>query len=196
MVKGSLYEKLKKEYPTMTKYVKAFPEAVQVKAFETLYNAYLADIGITQIGIFKEPRVTTGGSNDLSGVAELLPDGGIELTVRDPKAGTRQDAVKRVVYVTIRANELLTGKTSADKKKVVMKGLKKMRLTSGTARNALTKVPGLIKVGNEWSLDGPAKEEADKYIQEIKDDSIQGKFKPGTISRPKKKKSARKVKQK
>jgi hypothetical protein len=57
-------------------------------------------------------------------------------------------------------------------------------------------VPGLIKVGNEWSLDGPAKEEADKYIQEIKDDSIQGKFKPGTISRPKKKKSARKVKQK
>lgn len=195
MVKRSFYEKLKKEYPIMAKYVKAFPEAAQVKAFETLYNAYLAEIGGAQTGVANVPQVTRE-FHDLSGVAELLPGGSIELTARDPKAKNLEDKVQRIVYVAIRANELLTGNKSTDKKKVVQKFLKKYKLTSGAARNALTRVPGLIKVGNEWSLDGPAKDEADKYIREIKDDSIQGKFKHGTISRARKKKSTRKAKRK
>lgn len=193
MVKRSFYERLKKEFPTIAKYVKTFPEAVQVKAFEILYNAYVADIGDVPSAIIKRSEVARE-ANDLTGIAELLADGSIELTARDPKANTLRDAVKRVVYLAIRANELLAGNKSAHRMKVVNKFLKKYRLTSGAARVELTKVPGLIKVGNEWSLDGPAKEEADKYIREVNDDSIEGKFKPGTISRPKKKKSTKKVK--
>lgn len=201
MAKSGFYSKLKKEFPSIARQVKAFPEAVQAQAFETLYNAFVAESGGSVPIVMKSSKdslVRAGSTqpNGLEHVAEMRPDGEIELVARDLKAQTLKDAVQRVVYLAIRANQLLTGKESVDNRKVVHKSLKKYRLTSGSAYNALSKVPGIIKVGNEWSLDGPAKDEADKYIKEVADDSIQGKFFPGTISRPKNKQTNPKSKQK
>lgn len=164
MVKSGFYAKLKKEFPSIARYVKAFPESVQPQVFETLYNAFLAESSGAALPSSKPPKAPSTQGNGLDGIAALLPDGGIEMTARDLKAKTLRDAVQRVVYLSIRANELLTGKQSADSRTTVHKSLKKYRLTSGSARNALTKVPGIIKVGNDWSLDGPAKDEADKYV--------------------------------
>lgn len=121
--------------------------------------------------------------NEIPGIARLSPEGAFQLTVRDLKAKNTNDAAIRIVHIICLANEVLTNNLEVSSKSVIVPILKQWRAYTGNTRNAISKHRGILRNGDNVSLDAHAKKDAESYMKEIIDDSMQGKWKPSSGSK-------------
>jgi hypothetical protein len=119
----------------------------------------------------------------IPGIAKLSSAGEVQLTVRDFKARSANDAAGRLVHVLLWATKKLTGNLSVSSKSVIVPALRKYRCYDGNTRSAIAKDKGLVREGDLLSLDFHAELLAEKYAKEILDPGSEGKWKPGTIKR-------------
>jgi hypothetical protein len=117
---------------------------------------------------------------EIAGIAKLSQSGEVMLTVRDFKAKSANDAAVRLVHVLIWATGKLTKLASLSSKNVVVPWLRKYRCYDGNTRWAISKDKGLVRDGDELSLDFHAEQLAQKFVAEIQDASIEGKWKPSS----------------
>lgn len=137
-----------------------------------------------------QPTVSATDS-EIPGIARINDAGELLLTVRDLKAKNTNDAAIRLVHIMIRANEILTGEDEVSSRNVVSPMLKKWRAYSGNTRRAIADHKGILRTGDSLSLDAHSKREADEYINQVLDESIQGSWNP---SGAKKAKGRKKIK--
>ena len=119
---------------------------------------------------------------EIPGIAKLTEDGELVLTVRDIKAANKKDAAIRLVHISIRAYQTLTGDSKVSSKGIVTPILKEWRTYDGNTRSVISKHKGIIRNGDFLSLDAHSKLEADQYIKEILDESIEGKWSPSKVA--------------
>jgi hypothetical protein len=131
----------------------------------------------------------------LEGIAEKDADGNINIVITDLKAKNAVDAAKRLIYVTLLARKRLLQEQKTDRATIAA-ALTNYGVNDGNARNLISKDKALIKDGRKnLSLSAGAAPTAAKYVQEIQDSSVVGKWSPGkTRKRRKSKKSASKSK--
>jgi hypothetical protein len=122
-------------------------------------------------------------SGQIPGIAKLSSTGDVQLTVRDFKARSANDAALRLVHVLLWATKRLTGRGSVSSKAVVVPALRKYRCYDGNTRTAIAGDKGLVRDGDELSLDFHAEQLAAKFSREILDASTEGKWRPGTTKR-------------
>ena len=124
-----------------------------------------------------------GRRDQIPGIAKLSPSGELQLTVRDFKAKSANEAAVRLVHVTIWAWSKLTGEGSVSSKSVIVPLLKKYRCYDGNTRGVIAKDKGLVRDGDQLSLDFHAEQFALKVVKEICDPAVEGSWKPGGSKR-------------
>lgn len=172
------YVALKNELPAIAKLVDLFPSTIQATVFDLLTLQFLGaapNLGSTLV-VDSDSRKASD-LKSLDGVAMLDDKGDFHFTVRDIKATSQNDATKRLTYVAIRAYTELKNE-KASRKQVINPILGKWRAASGNSRNFLATDAGIIRDGDLYSLDVHAVAEADEFIRQIKDPSIEGSWKP------------------
>ena len=117
-------------------------------------------------------------SNEIAGIARLDKAGKFYLTVRDIKAKHTNDAAIRLAHIVIFAYQKLTGEESVSSKKVVMPLLRQWRSYTGNTRKALSRHKGILRNGDELSLDAHSMNDAEKFIEDALNESLIGKWKP------------------
>ena len=115
---------------------------------------------------------------ELPGIARVTANGSLEITVRDLKARSTIDAALRLAHIVIYANEKLKGERAVSSRKILTPILKEWRTYDGNTRPALARHKGIHRDGDLLSLDAIAKKEAEKYIAEVLDESVQGTWNP------------------
>lgn len=195
-MKENNYTKLKKELPAMAKIVAQFPENVQQHVFELLLQGF--NVGLEEvkhsIDLKLKDKKNTNKSGELPGIASFQ-NGNFTLTVRDAKASSQADAVKRITYIAIRAYLRQNQKeTSVSRKTVINPILTKWRLYDANARSFLANDKGILRDKDNLSLDVHATEEADKFIEEVNDSKIVGSWSPGGSGGKRKAKPAKRNK--
>jgi len=132
------------------------------------------------------PPAVSGG--EIPGIAKFV---GEELRVlaRDIKASSTNDAAIRLVHIAIRANETLTGSETVSSRHIVTPILKAWRAYTGNTRPAIANQRGILRNGDLMSLDEHGKRDADEYMRQILDSSVEGTWNPNGAS----KRTARKV---
>lgn len=130
---------------------------------------------------YGKPETSTHGGGDkkeIPGIAILSDSGEFKLTIRDLKAKNVKDAAIRLVHVATRAYINLTGKSNVSSKSVILPLLKGWRVYDGNTRVAISRHKGIIRNGDEMSLDFHSQNDADKYMEEILDESVKGVWSP------------------
>ena len=142
------------------------------------------NLGLPNIN-WQEVKANLGGGispevagNEIPGIAQLTASGGLRLTVRDAKAKSANDAAVRLAHVVICAYQQLTGDEFVSSKKILIPILKEWRAYNGNTRGALAAHKGILREGDQLSLDHHAKQDAEKFMREILDDSTEGKWNP------------------
>ncbi len=120
---------------------------------------------------------------EIPGIAKLSQAGDVQLTVRDFKAKSANDAAVRLVHVVIWAAAKLTGESSVSSKNVIVPLLRKYRCYDGNTRQAIASDKGLVRDGDLLSLDFHAEQYAERVVSEILDSGSEGKWKPGSTKR-------------
>jgi hypothetical protein len=153
---------------------------------------YLGNVGIggANRGTPKVPSVPGNSTSEqaaingeIAGIAKLSQAGEIQLTIRDLKARSTNDAAIRLVHVLLWAAAKLTGETSVSSKRVIVPWLRKYRCYDGNTRGAIAKDKGLVREGDAISLDFHAEQQAEKFAAEILDPGVEGKWKPASAKR-------------
>lgn len=122
-------------------------------------------------------------SGQIPGIAKLSSAGEVQLTVRDFKARSANDAATRLVHVFLWATKKLTGRGSASSKVSIVPAMRKYRCYDGNTRTVIAQDKGIVRDGDELSLDFHAEQLAEKFVKEILDSGTEGKWKPGTTKR-------------
>jgi hypothetical protein len=122
-------------------------------------------------------------NGEVAGIAKLSQSGEVLLTVRDFKAKSANDAAIRLVHVLIWVTGKLAGRPAVSSKNEVVPLLRKYRLYDGNTRGVIAKDKGLVRDGDELSLDFHAEQLAEKFVNDILDGSIEGRWKPGGSKR-------------
>ncbi|MGD0158410.1 MAG: hypothetical protein ABSB50_20155 [Terracidiphilus sp.] len=117
--------------------------------------------------------------DEIPGIAKLSQDGEILLTVRDLKARNTNDAAIRLVHVLIWAAQKLTGSASVSSRRIVTPLLQRYRCYDGNTRHAVASDRGIVRDGDELSLDFHAEQRAEQFVSEILDASVEGQWRPG-----------------
>lgn len=125
-------------------------------------------------------------AGEIPGIARLEDDGTLTLTVRDLKARSANEAAIRLAHVAIYAYCKLSGEKVASSRGIVTPLLQQWRVYDGNTRRVLKEHRGIIRNGDLLSLDAHSRAEAEQYIAEILDPSIDGKWKASTTSKRKK----------
>lgn len=144
----------------------------------------LAHSAVRPIGVVArspELRPLSSGAGEIPGIARLGSDGTFKLTVRDIKAKNTNDAAIRLVHVVVLAHELLTNESSVSSKQVLVPVLREWRAYTGNTRAIIATHKGIIREGDRISLDAHARQEAEEYIRQIQDDTVQGSWKPTAV---------------
>jgi hypothetical protein len=129
--------------------------------------------------------VLGGEEKEIAGIARLTSEGELRLTVRDLKAGSANDAALRLAHVAIRAYQQLSGQKTVSSKNVIVPLLKNWRIYDGNTRAVLARHKGIIRIGDELDLDIHAQNDADRYMRDILDEGVEGKWKPGSNKKAK-----------
>lgn len=114
--------------------------------------------------------------NEIPGIGKLDESGELRLTVRNLKARSGLDAAVRLAYVAIYTFQQLAGLPLSSQKGLTPL-LKTWRVYDGNTRNRLAKDKGIIRKNDDLSLDAHGTRDAERYIQEILDDELEGKWK-------------------
>jgi hypothetical protein len=132
---------------------------------------------------------STGGGKEIPGIAALTPTGEFRLTVRDLKAKSTNDAAIRLAHITIWAYQELTGEQSVSSKGVLVPILKKWRAYSGNTRLELAKQKGILRHGDNLSLDMHSTKVASEFVKDVQDESIVGSWVPQASGKKKARKA-------
>jgi hypothetical protein len=116
-------------------------------------------------------------TNEIPGIARLTEAGELRVTVRDLKARSGLDAAVRLAYVAIFAYQKLAGRPLSSPTGLTPL-LKTWRLYDGNTRTRLGRDKGILRSGDDLSLDAHATRDAERFIQEILDDAVEGGWKP------------------
>jgi hypothetical protein len=111
----------------------------------------------------------------MPGIARLSDSGDLHLTVRDLKARSGLDAAVRLAYVAIYAYQKLAGRALSSPSGLTPL-LKSWRLYDGNTRARLARDKGILRNGDDLSLDAHATRDAERFVQEILDDGIEGRW--------------------
>jgi hypothetical protein len=164
-------------------------EAARTRVVNWLAAKYLGGAVVTggspaaQISANPSNGVAEVHANQIPGIAKLSPSGEVQLTVRDFKAKSANDAAVRLVHVVIWATAKLKGEPSVSSKNVIVPLLRKYRCYDGNTRGAIANDKGLVRDGDTLSLDFHAEQHAEKVVAEILDTGSEGKWKPGSTKR-------------
>jgi hypothetical protein len=187
------FEKLKQNLPEIAKIVATFPPQLQEKVYDNLVSELLgkknelAQKEPKQDIITQTPQAPAG--ENLSAIATLTPEGQYHSSIRDLKAINAKDAAKRLVYTLIQSYTKLMNSSSVSRKEIINPELIRWRLSDGNTRALIASDRGIIKIGDQLSLDQHAQNEADQFINDIKDSEKVGTWKPGIIKKQKRKKN-------
>jgi hypothetical protein len=116
--------------------------------------------------------------DELRGVVEYSEDGTLRVIARDLKAKSRNDAAIRLAHITVYAHQKITGEQKTSSKKVLLPVLREWRAYDPNTRVALAHQPGIKRDGDWLSLDVHSRRDAETYIRQIVDDSVQGAWRP------------------
>ena len=122
-------------------------------------------------------------NKEIPGIAMLSAGGEFRLTVRDVKAKSAIDAALRLTHIVIRAHERLTGQKSISSKNMLVPLLKTWRVYDGNARYALAKHKGIVRNGDNLELDFHAQQDADRFIADVLDATVEGSWDPSAKAR-------------
>lgn len=122
-------------------------------------------------------------SGQIPGIAKLSSGGEVQLTVRDFKARSANEAATRLVHVFLWATKKLIGRGSASSKVAIVPAMRKYRCYDGNTRTIIARDKGILRDGDELSLDYHAEQLAEKFVKEILDSGTEGKWKPGSTKR-------------
>jgi hypothetical protein len=131
------------------------------------------------------PAVSNSGDKpkEIPGIAKLSASGDVQLTVRDFKARSANEAAVRLAHVAIWAANKLTGEQTVSSRGLVLPLLRKYRCYDGNTRRALAAEKGLVRDGDTLSLDFHAEQSAERMVSEILDPATEGKWKPNSVKR-------------
>ncbi len=115
---------------------------------------------------------------EIPGIAKLSENGVLQVTIRDLKAKSANDAALRLAHVLVLANEQLTGSASVSSKAVLVPALRKYRAYDGNTRSALARHRGIVRTNDELSLDAFCRQEAERYMRDILNPAVQGSWTP------------------
>lgn len=118
-----------------------------------------------------------GPEKELAGIARLTDAGDLKITVRDLKAKNGLDAAVRLAHIAIYAYEHLAGQP-LNSRKGLTPLLREWRLYDGNVRAKLAKERGIIRSGDNLTLDAHAKRDAERYIEEILSNDVAGQWRP------------------
>ncbi|HEX5078913.1 MAG TPA: PAS domain-containing protein, partial [Geminicoccaceae bacterium] len=104
---------------------------------------------------------------ELPGVACLSETGEFRITAHDLKAKSGLDAAVRLAHVAIYAYERLTGRPLSSRKGLTPL-LKAWGLYDGNTRARLAREPGIVRSGDDLSLDRQARQTAERLIEELR----------------------------
>ena len=127
------------------------------------------------------------GDKEIPGIARVTQDGELHLTIRDLKARSANDAALRIVHLALLANERLSGSDTLSSKDVVVPMLRRYRAYDGNTRGAIAQHRGFARAGDQLSMDIHCKEEAEEFIRQILDPTLQGSWNPSAKTARKKK---------
>ena len=117
------------------------------------------------------------GTRELPGIAQLSDKGDLRITIRDLKAKSALDAAVRLAVVATYAHEELTGQKLSSRR-CLTPLLKQWRLYDGNSRARLAREKGIIREGDNLSLDAHARRDAERFIEEIRNQTIKGTWRP------------------
>jgi PAS domain S-box-containing protein len=103
---------------------------------------------------------------ELPGVACLTESGEFRITACDLKARSGLAAAVRLAQIAIYAHERLTGRPLSSRKGLTPL-LKAWGLYDGNTRGRLAKEPGIIRSGDNLSLDPQARRRAERVVEEL-----------------------------
>ena len=129
------------------------------------------------------PGLDSTRQKEVAGIAKLSASGDLQLTVRDLKAKSANDAAIRLLHVAIWASTKLKGEPSVSSKSVLVPLLKRYRCYDGNTRTAIANDKGIVRDGDQRSLDFHAEQLAEKMVREILDPSAEGRWNPGASRR-------------
>ena len=120
----------------------------------------------------------TAAPKELPGIARISDSGDLKITVRDLKAKSGLDAAVRLAHVAIYAYDHLTGGQPFSSRKGLTPLLQQWRLYDGNARARLASHRGIMRSGDNLTLDAHARRDAERFIEEILSDEVPGQWRP------------------
>jgi hypothetical protein len=128
------------------------------------------------VGVGEGERLNTS-AREIGGIARLTDDGQLKVTVRDLKAKSGLDAATRLAHVAIYAHQEMAGQPLSSRKGLTPL-LREWRLYDGNTRRKLGNDRGILRDGDNLSLDAHAKMDAQRYIEDILNPDVQGSWRP------------------
>ena len=132
--------------------------------------------------ISKEEKVKVS-DKEIPGIAQITDSGDFELLIRDIKAKSANDAGIRLALIAIYAHEKLTGEKTLSSRKSLTPLLREYRLYTGNIRFKLAHYTGIVRDGDKLSLDIHAKQDAEKYTDEVLNSEIKGDWNPKSVKK-------------
>ncbi|PIN99763.1 hypothetical protein COT72_04995 [archaeon CG10_big_fil_rev_8_21_14_0_10_43_11] len=184
------YELLKEKLPEIVEFVKQLPENLQEKSLEMLL------LSLFEGNIKKEssePIILPERSQDIKQINKLgyKTDSGefhfLLRNISNLKAKNGIDAIKRLIYVLIRIYTQVMDVETISRKDIINPELKNWRLYHGSSYDFLANDRGILKNNDNYSLDKTAEIEADEFISEVLNDSIEQGWVPSSKRKSNKK---------
>lgn len=172
------YDDLIKEIPKFKELVADYPENLQPIILDALISEFRAPNRPTasdharehQKSTISKPKVAGSHSREIPGIALLNGDGDLKITLREVPGKTTNEKARQLAYIIIRVSEIFTGEPSVSSKRVLSPILKEWRLYTGNTRGVLAKDKGIVRDGDNLSLDVPAKKEADRILEQLREE--------------------------
>jgi len=121
--------------------------------------------------------VQTAAGGEIPGIAKFVGEE-LRIIARDIKASSTNDAAIRLVHMAIRANEILTGSETVSSRHIVTPILKTWRAYTGNTRPAIANQKGILRNGDLVGLDEHGKRDADEFMRQSLDASVEGTWNP------------------
>lgn len=119
---------------------------------------------------------------ELPGVACLTESGEFRITIRDLRPKSGLDAAVRLAQIAIYAHERLTGRPLSSRKGLTPL-LKERGLYDGNARARLAKERGIVRSGDNLSLDPEAWRNAERLVEELRGPAQRAEMRQPMIGR-------------
>jgi hypothetical protein len=116
-------------------------------------------------------------AKEIPGIGRLTEDGQFRITIRDLKAKSGLDAATRLAHVAIYTWQRLTGEPMSSRR-ILTPVLKEWRLYDGNTRHKLAGDRGILRDGDNLTLDAHARADAERFMEDILNPEIQGTWRP------------------